>query len=86
MPHNTIDEDVAKKSVVVHDLAATSHDPKPADYVTESTVTSDPSTSADLEVAEAPSVDITNDSSTTEAPPPQDQNTKVAPLREATIA
>ena len=85
LPHNTIDEDVAKKSVVVHDLAATSHDPKPADYVTESTVTSDPSTSADLEVAEAPSVDITNDSSATEAPPPQDQNTEVAPSREATI-
>ena len=56
LPRDAIHEDVAKKSIVVHDLAATSLAPKPADYVTKSTVTFDPSTSNALEVAEAASV------------------------------
>ena len=84
-PRDAIHEDVAKNYVVVHDLASTSHALKPADYVTKSTVTFDPSTSNDLEVAEVPSVDQTNDSSATETPPPQDQNAEAASSREATM-
>ena len=85
LPCDTIVEDVAKKSVAVHDLAATSRAPKPADYVTKSTVTFDPSCSGHFEVAEAPSTDTTNASSATETPPPKDQNAKVTPTREATM-